>query len=476
MTEQRHRRHRAGRRLTITVAAVAGGSAAHGRHGDPAGRGDARRCRTASCRSRPRTAATGAVAAGQQADHSVLADAADRGSGALRRPRSSTPGSSLFRHFLSPAAYAAQGSARRRPRRPRVESWLKSAGFTGVGCRPGPRLRAGDRAGVDDRSGASGRAELLPGDQPGQRRQVPAARQRPAGLAAASVAGDVLGVTGLDNAAPTMTYVAAGRPGRPRGLAAGRPPIAFPCSRGTPALRATACRGMYGATRFPTVICGYTPQQLRRAYGYNRHNIGKGVTVALVEVGLTPDMFQTLQDYAKATHIQAPPPARYAELSLGKGSAVRRPLRHRGAAGRRGVLRHGAGGEPDRGRRRLVQQRLLRPPGPVRRGHVDPQRRGRPPAGPDRVELLGGLGDETDPVNMLHDRARLPGARGRRRASACCSRPATPRAWHPVERPVRHRGRRHHAGHRPRQGPRLFETGWSTGISADRQRQVDLPG
>ena len=82
----------------------------------------------------------------------------------------------------------------------------------------------------------------------------------------------------------------------------------------------------YGTTSFPTIGCGYTANQLRAAYGYNRHNIGKGVTIALIEVGLTPDMFLTLQDYAKADRIESPAASRYAELSLGQGSACGDPF------------------------------------------------------------------------------------------------------------------------------------------------------
>ena len=45
------------------------------------------------------------------------------------------------------------------------------------------------------------------------------------------------------------------------------------------------------------------------------------MTIALVEIGLTPDMFQTLQDYTRVNRIESPSASRYAELSLGRGSA-----------------------------------------------------------------------------------------------------------------------------------------------------------
>jgi subtilase family serine protease len=40
----------------------------------------------------------------------------------------------------------------------------------------------------------------------------------------------------------------------------------------------------------------------------------------VVELGLAPEMFLTLQDYAKTGHFLAPSPQRYAELSLGKNT------------------------------------------------------------------------------------------------------------------------------------------------------------
>src|ERR1700742_329783 len=48
----------------------------------------------------------------------------------------STPGNRLFRHYLSPAAYAARFGATKADA-PSVESWLNSSGFTGVTADPG---------------------------------------------------------------------------------------------------------------------------------------------------------------------------------------------------------------------------------------------------------------------------------------------------------------------------------------------------
>ena len=146
------------------------------------------------------------------------------------------------------------------------------------------------------------------------------ANDRPVSLPK-SVAASVLGVTGLENAAPVKTYATPEVSARARAARGGQADLVPLLVLVRPALRAPLLPRQYGTTSFPTIVCGYSADQLRAAYGYNRHNIGKGVTIALVEIGLTPDMFQTLQDYARVNRIQSPSASRYAELSLGRGSA-----------------------------------------------------------------------------------------------------------------------------------------------------------
>ena len=100
-------------------------------------------------------------------------------------------------------------------------------------------------------------------------------------------------------------------PGRPH-------PGAAPCSSYYGQHMAAGLPRQFGVTSFPTFVCGYSAGQMRSAYRASWAATGKGQTIALVEVGLTPDMFLTLQDYAKANHMPAPSPERYAELSLGQ--------------------------------------------------------------------------------------------------------------------------------------------------------------
>ena len=235
----------------------------------------------------------------------------------------STPGSPLFRHFLSPSGYTARFGPTQAAAAS-LESWLRSKGFTGIGADLG-RDYVQATAPVSTIEAALQvrlnyyRARNLAGAG----RYPLRANDRPVSLPA-SIARDVLGVTGLDNAAPTMTYVRKGVPARAGVTQAGSP--AFACSQWYLQHYATGLPKMYGVTKFPTIVCGYTPQQLRRAYNLSTSDIGQGVTVALVEVGLTPDMFQTLADYAKAHDFQAPSTGRYAELSLGQGSQCGDPF------------------------------------------------------------------------------------------------------------------------------------------------------
>jgi subtilase family serine protease len=234
----------------------------------------------------------------------------------------STPGNPLFEHYLSPAAYTARFGATAREAGA-VESWLESSGFSGVSADSGrdyvratatvSKIDAAMKVQLDyyrPTAGANaGRYRLRANDRPVT---VPA-----------SLAASVLGVTGLDNAAPVRTY-SKQAVATPKSAAGN--PISFPCSQYYAQHFARRLPKQFGTTSFPTIGCGYTAGQLRSAYGYNRHNIGKGVTIALVEVGLTPDMFLTLQDYAKVNRIESPSASRYAELSLGQGSACGDPF------------------------------------------------------------------------------------------------------------------------------------------------------
>jgi subtilase family serine protease len=239
----------------------------------------------------------------------------------------STRGSALFKHFLTPAAYTARFGATA-AEAASVKSWLTSAGFAGVAADSGR-----------DYVQATGAVSTIDTAMKTQLRYYASSATATAGKyrlrgnsvplsLPASIAASVAGVTGLDNAAPESTFIRDSDSAAKIGAtpAAGGTAISYACSSWY--LQHYVVNRLpkkYGTTKFPTVICGYSADQLRSAYGYSRHNAGKGVTVALIELGLAPDMFQTLKDYTTANHIQSPSTIRYAELSLGRGSACGDP-------------------------------------------------------------------------------------------------------------------------------------------------------
>jgi subtilase family serine protease len=229
----------------------------------------------------------------------------------------STPGNRLYHHYLSPDAYAARFGATAKAASA-VEKWLRGQGFTGIHT-SGQRayVRAtGTVSAIDaalhttlklyasSKSVNAGRYQLRANSTPVK---VPAA-----------LASSVLGVTGLDNAAPILPIL---RPTAPRGATASASKAPhFPCSEYYGQRSVTVKPQVYGRTSFPTQVCGYDARQFRAAYGANFTNTGKGQTIALIELGLTQEMFQTLQDYASHNDMPAPSTERYEELSLGQGT------------------------------------------------------------------------------------------------------------------------------------------------------------
>jgi subtilase family serine protease len=231
----------------------------------------------------------------------------------------STPGNRMFHHYLSPAAYTARFGASQSQAH-KVASWLGSQGFTGVHTDAGRSyVRATAPVAAIDRAfhvqlqlyRSSATVNAGPYALRANNRAVSIPR---------SLAGSVIGVTGLDNAAPTLPIEGPGsRAGVSRVEVGAKAPV-IPCSNYYGQHIVTGLPSQFGTTSFPTESCGYSGSLLRTAYGANTVNTGKGQTVALIELGLTQDMFLTLQDYAAANGLPVPSSERYAELSLGSGT------------------------------------------------------------------------------------------------------------------------------------------------------------
>jgi subtilase family serine protease len=232
----------------------------------------------------------------------------------------STPGNAQYHHYLSPAAYTARFGATSAAVS-RVESWLRSKGFSAVHT-DSQRAYVRATAAVSKINAAfqikveTYQASKTVNAGPYALR----ANNRPLTIPA-SLAGSVTGVTGLVNSAPIIPLDYQNT--KPAGTTAGTQP-AFSSSKCSQYYGQHVTSGLpkqFGKTAFPTESCGYSGTQLREAYGADTTNIGTGQTVALVELGLARNMFLTLQDYASANGLPAPSSERYAELSLGQGTA-----------------------------------------------------------------------------------------------------------------------------------------------------------
>lgn len=254
----------------------------------------------------------------------------------------STPGSKLFRHYLSPAAYTARFGATKADAQS-VESWLASSGFTSVAADPGrDYVRATAPVSAIEAAFGTQLKYYRPAGHATAGANPLRGNDSPVSLPA-TIEARVIGVTGLDNQAPQLSYARPGtRPSVPgvhtapmqpassapasSGKSMSSAPTAYQCSSYYNQRSAGRLPREWGVARFPTAVCGYTATQMRQAYGLSQRNTGAGTTVAFIEVGLTPNMFETLGDYASTSRIQAPSSHRYRELSLGQGSACGDPF------------------------------------------------------------------------------------------------------------------------------------------------------
>ena len=113
--------------------------------------------------------------------------------------------------------------------------------------------------------------------------------------APASVASDVLTVSGLDTAKHQMKPADTLPPPNPNYWVAG------PCSQYYAQKIATTEPPAYGKSQ-PWNVCGYTPSQVRGAYGVSTSGMtGKGQTVAIVDAYASPTMQSDANQFATVT-------------------------------------------------------------------------------------------------------------------------------------------------------------------------------
>jgi subtilase family serine protease len=203
----------------------------------------------------------------------------------------STPGSSSFGHFLTPAQYRASFE----PTAATVASvsgWLRSAGLRVTAVEASHRYvsASGTVAAAQRAFGA----KLNVYRHAGKLVRAPAADVR----VPSAVAGSVLGVTGLDSA-PTFAKPLIGPP--PAGFRNARP-----CSKSYGTIPAnvqsdgsTPLPKFHGKTR-DYAVCGYTPRQFRGIYGVTKSGLtGKGQSIGIVDAFAAGTILKDANTYSK---------------------------------------------------------------------------------------------------------------------------------------------------------------------------------
>jgi len=218
----------------------------------------------------------------------------------------STPGNKSYGHYVTPTQWRDQ-FAPTNADVASVVSWLKANGFS-VGSIPANH-RYIDFSGSTAATQKAFGTALSTFDKNGTTVSAPTTSVSiPDGLASI-----VAGIQGLDTSqiqTPLHTNGATALP-------AAAPTTATPNGKlpGPPAVfrNAGPCSTYYGqkpATGLPQAVadpqsyapCGYTPEQLRSAYGINRSLAngvdGRGATVAIVDAFASPTIYQDASDYA----------------------------------------------------------------------------------------------------------------------------------------------------------------------------------
>jgi subtilase family serine protease len=215
----------------------------------------------------------------------------------------STPGNRLYRRYLT----AGQVRALFGPTRAQtdaVRSWLSATGLRVTAVSPhyvevtGTAAQAGRAFGVSWRSYRVG---ADPVHQYGQQ-VATTPQQAPAPGARISVPAQVASV--VTTVAPMETGIpgyfntgeATSTSGGSGAAAASSSTASAPCSKYFGQQIATTLPAAYGAEA-PYAGCGYTPQQLRGAYGVPSSLTGAGVSEAVVAGGHTPSMARDLATF-----------------------------------------------------------------------------------------------------------------------------------------------------------------------------------
>lgn len=227
----------------------------------------------------------------------------------------STPGTSAYQHYLSPAEYTAKYGPSDAVVHD-VRHWLRQQGFTHIATdqqrnyvRAQAPVRTAQRAfSVQINryrvSGPDGRPETVNSND----REV---------TLPADLGPEVAAVTGLDNFQPQTFHTGT----RTTAAAADSN-----CSTYFGQKWKTGLPKYHGGTTFSYALCGYTAKQLRAAYGMNSTNNGAGQTVAYIEIGSPYKMTKSLTKFAQLGGLPAPGTNTYRHINLGQGNACGNPF------------------------------------------------------------------------------------------------------------------------------------------------------
>ena len=215
----------------------------------------------------------------------------------------STPGSSSYRHFLTPAQFRQQ-FAPTQSSVAAVQKFLRDAGFSVVNTPGNNRFVAAE--GTVTQAQAAFSVELGEYATSGKTLRAPES----AVSVPSTLAGIVQGVTGLDQSSelmaptntngtgPSQSHGAPGvgfRAGQPCSLWFGEKTVATP---NAPA---------YGTASKPLAPCGYTPAQVRGLYGLDAVGAdGSGQTVAFVGANASPTLQNDVTRYSALHNLSAP--------------------------------------------------------------------------------------------------------------------------------------------------------------------------
>jgi subtilase family serine protease len=200
----------------------------------------------------------------------------------------SQPGNADYGHFLSPAQVTAEFGPTS-AQIAAVKSWLTGEGLTLTSVNDSVDGYVAVTGSVSDAAKAF--SVTFQNFQGPDKRTDRAPEQT--ATAPASVGSAVLGVTGLDTAAHQMKPGDTLPPPGPNYWVAG------PCSQYYAQQIATSEPSAYGKKQ-PWNNCGYTPSQVRGAYGVSTSGMtGKGQTVAIVDAYASPTMRSDANQFAK---------------------------------------------------------------------------------------------------------------------------------------------------------------------------------